>query len=181
MSRAEPGAASVAAEALHWRGTVVPGVHLLGDRVDVVVQLAAAEHERRVLAGERAFIEVKTLTQRLEQEPAFREWPPVQVVGVIARRAQWSSARRVARGYHAFGPATAVVPPPAAARTLTAIEADYVGVGLVTVDGDEAQVLVPPPAWQAPTWTWVRRLGEETIYARMLKLDLGPNAGDSNL
>lgn len=162
----------MAAAALGWHGVVVQNVPLLGERVDVVVQLIDAEHVARLSAGETAFVDARALTLRLDAEPAFRDRAPLRVVGVLARRSRWASARRVARGYGAFGPATAVAPASEVTGQLTALEADCVGIGLVTVDQDQAQVAVPPPAWQPPPWTWVRRYGEEVIYAKMLQLRL---------
>jgi hypothetical protein len=111
-------------ELLGWRGILLPPRRLLGERVAVVTNGGAG--------GETASF----------------------VLGVIAVRAAWTSARRAAGNYAAFCQRVAVVPESALRDRLVPRDAEMRGIGLVVSDARGGlHLVVPPERHVAPPWT----------------------------
>lgn len=154
---------ATAADLLGWHGDVACDVDLLGDQVDVVYRWDGARHRRRRDAGIPALAEPWLLRCIDVEHPwVLAEPAPVAIVGIMARRAGWRTARRVAAGFSAFGPVAALLSN--SVGTEEHLDADRLGIGLV-VDHDQLRLLVPPARFLAPEWTPVQRLAQETVYS----------------
>lgn len=154
---------AAAADLLGWCGDLACDVDLLGDRVDVVYTWDAARHRRRRDAGVPALAEPWLLRCIDVEHPWVLDEPaPVAIVGIMARRAGWRPARRVAAGFSAFGPVAALLSD--SVSTDERLDADRLGIGLVVGDG-RPRLLVPPAPYVAPDWTLVQRLMQETVYS----------------
>ena len=143
---------------LGWDGTVVPGVRLLGVRVDVVVEIDHAAHRERHWGP----VLDRDVLATWEWPEVVAEPGVVKLVGVVASGAHWRRALGDAVRLSGFCPVAIVGVADEACR----VECAYAGVGLV-VDG---RVVEPPRAGRAEgaRRRTLDRWVEETVYARLI-------------
>ncbi|RJQ69107.1 hypothetical protein D5S17_31285 [Pseudonocardiaceae bacterium YIM PH 21723] len=161
-----------AAEALAWRGVVIPDVEVLGQRVSAVVRLRHDVHDWRSRNGWPP-----------ESDPSwFRSWfdpslhdqipvPGVDLIGVLVPENRIDRALRSCGTLMTLAPC-AVVLPATDMDPWPLIELDYYGVGVVTIDAEGTPAPVVPAEDRSTEFgpSLFGRWLLEVLYAKVLDL-----------
>lgn len=123
---------------LGWRGALLHGLDLLGDRVSVVASRGS---------GTAA--------------------PEIVLSGVIAHRANWKVGMRAAAGFVAFAPRAIVVTETKAHSSYLLTTAIHTGVGVVVVVDGHPVVLHSPAPLRPRRRTVGHDLVEASVHARL--------------
>jgi hypothetical protein len=156
-----------AIDVLGWHAGNAVELDLLGARLLVVATPARDEIARRNAEGLPPIADPWLLRCHADLDPWFLSRPsPVRLLGALAFRQGWVSARDAASRFTAFGP-RAIALPPRACRPAVLTEAAVTGMGVIRLDGDAATLLASPGQPVAVKRTHVHRLVEETVWNAM--------------
>jgi len=165
------GVAGLAAVALGWRGLVVEGVSLFGERVTIVAGVNQGAHEQRVTSGWGPVVDRMSVAM-LWEWPEYRAVvSPVTVEGVLARGRRWQRALAKAGGFVGFCSTAILLDQEYEPNQHCLVTAHWYGVSVLRL-AQGVPVLVQPgrdgpveTARPSALSRWV----EELVYARLLQ------------
>lgn len=153
-----------AVDVLGWDDGISVELDLLGSRLLVAAAPVDEEIARRLSERLPPVVDPWLFRCRADLDAWFLSRPsPVRILGAVAARQDWVTARRAACTFTAFGPRVAALPLQAC-RTSVLTEAAVTGIGVLCVDGDTATALAPPGRPPVVKRTHVHRLVEETVW-----------------
>jgi hypothetical protein len=149
---------------LGWHDGQAVGLTLLGAKLTVCVVPVREEIERRSAEQLPPMVDPWLFRCHADMDPGFLSRPaPVRLLGALALRKTWASARGAASTFTAFGPRAVVLPPQACLPTVLT-EATVTGMGVVRWDGRSAVLLATPRQPPTAPRTHVHRLVEEIVW-----------------
>lgn len=151
--------------AVGWDGAQVVDVEVLGTALVVAAIPVAEEVARRRADGIPPVADPWLLRCWGDRDESLISRPsPVRLVGALAIRRQWRTARSAASIFTAFGPRVAAVPADQCGAAAL-IEAAVTGLGIVVSDGAEISVVASPASPDdRGERTFVHRVVEEAVW-----------------
>jgi hypothetical protein len=156
--------AAAAISSLGWCPGTPVDVELFGTHLVVAVEPDPTEIARRRDEGLTPLADAWQFRLRVTADPGFLTRPaPVRLIGAIAARASWPSARSATGLFTAFGAGAALIPAQACTPVALA-EAAVTGVGVVVRDGSGVRVLAAARVGAGGCRSHVHRLVEEIVW-----------------